>query len=96
MVGQPGQQDPTAQLLNLIKSATPEDLQSNQLSEQLAGLIGGGQNKGQQGTGLVNQAMKLSFSALVGTALQKVDFSKLGFLAQPLEKVYFRSADRLS
>ncbi len=77
VVGQPGQQDPNAELLNLIKSATPEDLQSNQLSTQLAGLIGGGQDKGQQGTGLANQAMKLGFSALVGTALQKVDFSKL-------------------
>ncbi len=77
VVGKPEQQDPNAQLLNLIKSATPEELQSNQLSEQLTGLIGGGQNKGQQGSGLVNQAMQLGFSALLGTALQKVDFSKL-------------------
>jgi len=89
VVGNQGQQDPSAQLLNLLKSATPDDLQSDKLSQQLAGLIGGGQDKGKQSSGLMNQAMQFGFEALVGTALQKVDFSKLDVekISEQLQKL---------
>ena len=95
VVGQPAQQDPNAELLNLIKSATPEDLQSNQLSTQLAGLIGGGQDKGNQGTGLMNKAMQFGFNALIGTALQKVDFSSLdvGKISEQLNSLKDKAPD---
>jgi len=95
VVGQQEQQDPNAQLFNLLKSATPEDLQSNQLSEQLAGLIGGGQDKGKKGSGLMNQALQFGFEALMGTALQKVDFSKLDVekISEQLQKLTDKAPD---
>lgn len=71
VVGKSGQ-DPQAQLLNLLKSATPEELRSNQLGEQLQQLIGQG-----QGTSLTNRAMQLGFNALLGTVLDRVDLSDL-------------------
>ena len=70
-VGKPGQ-DPQAQLLNLLKSATPEELRSNQLGEQLQQLIRQG-----QGTSLTNRAMQLGFNALLGTVLDRLDLSDL-------------------
>jgi len=72
VVGQQGQQDPQAQLLNLLKSATPEELRSNQLGEQLSQLIGQGQG---QSTSLTNRAMQVGFNALLGTVLDRVDLS---------------------
>ncbi len=72
VVGQQKQQDPQAQLLNLLKSATPEELRSNQLGEQLAQLIGQGQG---QSTSLTNRAMQVGFNALLGTVLDRVDLS---------------------
>ena len=95
VVGNPAQQDPNAELLNLIKSATPEDLQSNQLTTQLAGLIGGGQDKGNQGTGLMNQAMQFGVNALIGTALEKVDFSNLdvGKISEQLNSLKDKAPD---
>jgi len=72
VVDQQGQQDPQAQLLNLLKSATPEELRSNQLGEQLTQLIGQGQG---QSTSLTNRAMQVGFNALLGTVLDRVDLS---------------------
>ena len=77
VVGQQGQQDPQAQLLNFLKSASPEDLQSDQLGEQLQQLIKAGQDAGKQSTGLMNQAMQQGLNALLGTVLQRVDLSDL-------------------
>jgi cell division GTPase FtsZ len=42
---QPQQQDPQAALLNFLKSASPEQLQSDELGEKLAQVIGGGQDQ---------------------------------------------------
>ncbi len=95
VVGKQGQQDPQAELLNLLKSATPEELNSNQLSTQLAQLIEGGQNKGNLGTGLMNQAMQLGFNALLETALQRVDFSNLDVekISEQLQKLKDQAPD---
>ena len=74
VVGQQGEQkDPQAQLLNFLKSATPDQLQS-QLGEQLSGLLAGGQKPG---SGLANQAMQQGLNALLGTVLSRVDLSDL-------------------
>lgn len=70
-VGQQGQ-DPQAQLLNFLKSATPEQLQSNELGDQLSQLVKSGQG---QSTGLMNKAMQLGFNTLLGTVLDRVDLS---------------------
>lgn len=82
-VGKPGQ-DPQAQLLNLLKSATPEELRSSQLGEQLQQLIGQG-----QGTSLTNRAMQLGFNALLGTVLDRVDLSDMDVekISAQLQKV---------
>ncbi len=87
VVGKQGQ-DPQAQLLNLLKSATPEELRSNQLGEQLQQLIGQG-----QGTSLTNRAMQFGFNALLGTVLDRVDLSDLDVekISGQLQKV----ADKL-
>ena len=74
VVGQQGQQDPQAQLLNFLKSASPEQLQSQQLGEQLSGLLAAGQN---QGSGLANRALQQGLNALLGTVLNRVDLSDL-------------------
>ena len=74
VAGIPGQQDPQAELLNLLKSATPQQLQSNQLSEQLAGLVAAGQG---QSNSLMNRALQQGMNALLGTVLNRVDLSDI-------------------
>ena len=68
-------QQPQAQLLNLLKFATPEELKSNDLGKQLEQLVKAGQ--GIQSGGLMNQAMQSGFNALMGTVLQRVDLSDI-------------------
>lgn len=68
-----GQLQPQEQLLNLIKSATSEELKSSDFEERLQPLIGSGQDRGKQSSGLANQAMQLGFNALMGTLLERVD-----------------------
>jgi len=70
-----GQQRPQDQLLNLIKSASPEELKSSDLGKQLQQFIGSGQDQGKQSGGLVNRAAQLGLSAIVGQLLQRVDLS---------------------
>lgn len=85
VVGQQGQ-DPQAQLLNFLKSATPEQLQSNELGDQLSQLIKSGQG---QSTSLTNKAMQLGFNTLLGTVLDRVDLSDVDIekISAQLQKV---------
>jgi hypothetical protein len=85
VVGQQGQ-DPQAQLLNFLKSATPEQLQSNELGNQLSQLIKSGQG---QSTSLTNKAMQLGFNTLLGTVLDRVDLSDVDVekISAQLQKV---------
>lgn len=76
VVGQQ-QQDPQAQIQNFLKSATPEELTSSDLAGQLQKLVAGAQGNGQKNGGMMNQALQLGASALLGTVLKRTDLSDL-------------------
>jgi nucleoid DNA-binding protein len=71
VVGQQGQQDTQTELLNLLKTATPEEL-SERLSAKTEQLTGGG-----RGASGLSQLTQLSFDALMGALLGRVDLSKV-------------------
>ena len=85
--GQQQGQNPQAQLLNLINSATPEQLTSSDLGQQLTQLISSVQNKGQGG--LVNQALQSGLSTVMGRLLERVDLSDVDIekISGQLQKV---------
>lgn len=72
VVGQ--QQDPQAQIQNFLQSATPEELRSGNLAEQIQKLVASSQNNG---GGVMNQAMQLGVNTLLGTVLKRTDLSDL-------------------
>jgi len=75
VLGQQGARSPGT-IAQLLKSASPEELQSDQLGEQIQ-LIKAGQDAGKQSTGLMNQAMQQGLNVLLGSTLQRVDLSDL-------------------
>ncbi|WP_009631394.1 hypothetical protein [Synechocystis sp. PCC 7509] len=76
VVGQP-QVDPQMQIQNFLQSATPEELTSSDLAGQLQKLATNGQSNGNKNGGMMNQAMQLGVSALLGTVLKRTDLSDL-------------------
>ncbi|MFN6526653.1 MFS transporter [Nostoc sp. ChiSLP03a] len=66
--------NPTEQVINLLKSATPEELNSDRLSERLQELvtIGGG-----NGNGIIKQAIKYGLSAAAPAVLERVNLSNI-------------------
>ena len=93
--GQQGQQDPQAQLLNLLKSATPEELKSSDLGQQLQQLIAAGQDRGKQSGSLMNGAMQFGLNALMRTLLERVDLSDVDVekISAQLQKVIDKAPD---
>ncbi|KJH72483.1 hypothetical protein [Aliterella atlantica] len=75
VVGQ--QQNPQAQIQNFLQSATPEELRSGDLGAQLQKLVASNQGNGQKNGGVINQAMQLGASTLLGTVLKRTDLSDL-------------------
>ncbi|MEH2288395.1 MFS transporter [Nostoc sp.] len=80
--------NPTEQVLNLLKSATPEELNSEQLGERLQQLvtIGGG-----NGNGIIKQAIRYGLSAaapavLEGVNLSNIDVNKITTQLQKLKE----------
>lgn len=73
VVGQ--QQDPQAQIQNYLQTATPEELRSQDLVEQLQKLVASNQTNGQKNGSVINQAMQLGASTLLGTVLKRTDLS---------------------
>lgn len=71
------QADPQAELVNFLKSANPEDLRSDQLPAKLGQLLESRQDKEKQSPGLVNRALQLGLTTLVGTVLERTDLSDL-------------------
>ena len=65
------------ELLNLLKSATPEQLKSDELSAQLEQLIGSDSNKEKSGGGLQNKILQYGIEALMATVLGRADLSDL-------------------
>ncbi|AFZ26859.1 hypothetical protein Cylst_4802 [Cylindrospermum stagnale PCC 7417] len=68
-------QNPTEKVLNLLKSASPEELTSEKLSERLQQLITVGGGNGKQTNGIVNQAIKYGLGAAGAAVLERVNIS---------------------
>ncbi|MCC5621383.1 MFS transporter [Nostoc sp. CHAB 5715] len=66
--------NPTEQVINLLKSATPEELNSDQLGERLQELVtvGGG-----NGNGIIKQAIRYGLSAAAPAVLERVNLSNI-------------------
>lgn len=80
--------NPTEQVINILKSATPEELNSDQLGERLQQLVtvGGG-----NGNGLIKQAIQYGLSAaapavLGGVNLSNIDVNKIITQLQKLKE----------
>ncbi|MEH2202365.1 MFS transporter [Nostoc sp.] len=92
-------QNPTEQVINLLKSATPEELNSEQLGERIQQLVtvGGG-----NGNGVIKQALRYGLSAATPAILERVnlsdiDVSKITTQLQKLkEKVQDVDVDRVT
>ncbi|MEJ6481072.1 MFS transporter [Nostoc punctiforme UO1] len=66
--------NPTEQVINLLKSATPEELNSEQLGERLQQLVtvGGG-----NGNGVIKQAIRYGLTAAAPAVLDRVNLSNI-------------------
>ncbi|MEH2442115.1 MFS transporter [Nostoc sp.] len=92
-------QNTTEQVINLLKSATPEELNSEQLGERLQQLVtvGGG-----NGNGVIKQAIRYGLSAAAPAVLERInlsdiDVSKITTQLQKLkEKVQDVDVDRVT
>jgi hypothetical protein len=66
--------NPTEQVINLLKSASPEELNSDQLGERLQQLVtvGGG-----NGNGVIKQAIRYGLSAAAPAVMERVNLSNI-------------------
>jgi len=69
--------NPTEQVINLLKSATPEELNSEQLGERLQQLVTVGGGNGKQSNGVMKQAIRFGLSAAVPAVLDRVNLSNI-------------------
>jgi hypothetical protein len=69
-------QSPTEQLINLIKSATPEELKSEKLGERLQKLVGVREN-GNGRNAWIQEGIKYGLSSAIPAVLERVDFSDI-------------------
>jgi ElaB/YqjD/DUF883 family membrane-anchored ribosome-binding protein len=69
-------QNPTEQVINLLKSATPEDFRSEKVTEKLQQLVSVGSNGGRS-NGIMKQAIKYGLNAALPAVLDKTDISKI-------------------
>ncbi|MGL4619746.1 MFS transporter [Chroococcidiopsis sp.] len=67
--------DPQAQLSQFIKSASPEQLNSSDLSEKLEQLVQSSQSSGKQSNGWGNRAVQLGVSALTTAVLERTNLA---------------------
>lgn len=71
--------NPTEQVINLLKSATPEELNSDRLGERLQELVTVGGGNGKESNGVINQAVKYGLSAVAPVVLNRVNLSDVDF-----------------
>ncbi len=97
VVGQP-KQDPQAQIQNFLQSATPEELTSSDLGEQLQKLVASNQSNGNKNGGIMSQAMQLGASALLGTVLKRTDLSDLDVekISSQLQQLTGKATEQVS
>jgi hypothetical protein len=72
-----GQKDVPSQLRELLKSATPEDLNSDELAGKVQQLIKGVNLKDGNGGSFTSQALQFGLSALLSKVVQNTDLSDL-------------------
>jgi hypothetical protein len=72
-----GQKDVPSQLRDLLKSATPEDLNSDELADKVQQLVKGIDLKDGNGGSFTNQALQFGLSALLSKVVQNTDLSDL-------------------
>jgi hypothetical protein len=72
-----GQKDVPSQLRELLKSATPEDLNSDELTGKVQQLVKGIDLKDGNGGSFTNQALQFGLSALLSKVVQNTDLSDL-------------------
>ncbi|MEI6445338.1 MAG: MFS transporter [Nostocales cyanobacterium ELA583] len=70
-------QNPTERVLNLLKSASPEELKSEKLGERLQQLITVGGGNGKQTNGFFNQAIQYGLGAAGTAVLERANISDL-------------------
>lgn len=83
--------NPTEQVINLLKSASPEELNSEQLGERLQQLVTVGGGNGNQSNTVINQAIRFGLSAaapavLGGVNLSNIDVNKITTQLQKLKE----------
>ncbi|MEA5599656.1 MFS transporter [Nostoc sp. UHCC 0252] len=67
-------QNPTEQVINLLKSATPEELNSEQLGQRLQELVTVGRSNG---NGVIKQAIRYGLGAATPAVLDRVNLSDI-------------------
>ncbi|NEU76510.1 MFS transporter [Hassallia byssoidea VB512170] len=70
-------QNPTEQVLNLLNSASPEELNSDKLGERLQELVTSGSGNGKQSNGMMKQAIQYGLSAAVPVVLKNANLSNI-------------------
>ncbi|MFN6515357.1 MAG: MFS transporter [Nostoc sp. CreGUA01] len=81
--------NPTQQVINLLKSATPEELNSENLGERLQELVTVGGGNGKQSNGVIKQAVQYGLSAAVPAVLERMNLSNIDVnkIASQLQKL---------
>ncbi|WP_223280089.1 MFS transporter [Nostoc sp. PA-18-2419] len=69
--------NPTQQVINLLQSATPEELNSEDLGEKLQQLVTVGGGNGKQSNGVINQAVRFGLTAAVPAVLDRLNLSDI-------------------
>jgi hypothetical protein len=77
LIGKDEKKDVPSQLRDLLKSATPEDLNSDELANKLQQLVKGSDLRDGNGGTLSSQVLQFGLSALLGKVVQNADFSDL-------------------
>lgn len=71
------QQNPTDQVIKLLSSTTPQDLEPEKLGQRLQEFVTAGVGNGKQGNSLLKQAIEVGVGSALPAALKKVDFSNV-------------------
>jgi len=71
------EKNPTDQVLNLLKTITPEELNSDKLGEKLQELMTSGVGNGKQSNGMMKQAIEYGLSAAVPVMLKNANLSNI-------------------
>ncbi|RCJ19812.1 hypothetical protein A6S26_03490 [Nostoc sp. ATCC 43529] len=69
--------NPTQQVINLLKSATPEELNSENLGQRLQELVTVGGGNGKQSNGVMKQAVQYGLTAAVPAILDRINMSHI-------------------